>query len=73
MKIPLIKGISIFRVSRKNENSMNYWDFDYGSRVTVEMSIEDTDSPPNVISTSYYFDIIPDFQFFDQPEKSISQ
>ena len=37
-------------------------DFPYGSRVTLEVSIEDNSIPPNLISTAYYFDIIEDFR-----------
>jgi uncharacterized protein affecting Mg2+/Co2+ transport len=37
-------------------------DFPYGSRVTVEISIQDDGVPPNTVTTAYYFDIIEDFR-----------
>jgi len=37
-------------------------DFEYLSRVTIEIYILDTDVPPNLISTIYYFDTIADYK-----------
>lgn len=37
-------------------------DFPYGSRVELQISIQDNSLPPNLISTAYYFDIIQDFR-----------
>lgn len=36
-------------------------DFDYGATVSIEISISDTDVPPNDISVAYTFDTIDDF------------
>jgi hypothetical protein len=35
--------------------------FDYGSRVNVSIEIEDNNTPANLISTVYYFDIVRDY------------
>lgn len=36
--------------------------FDYSSTVSVYIQVEDIDSPPNIVSTYYTFDIVGDFR-----------
>jgi hypothetical protein len=36
--------------------------FPYGSRVHIEIEIQDNDDPPNTINTNYYFDIVGDYK-----------
>lgn len=51
--------------------------FDYSSTVTIEVSIQDTNSTPRTVTTFYTFDIVPDTKkpFVTQvypPDKSVS-